>query len=339
MPENSPSSNASENSDPCDPPNMEDSDREAPAQHNTSPSRPQPLGKDPIPQDTHNSDVSSMPGEVEPALQAPPLMYHTNGVSLPSGPSFSQYGLQFPSLSTFGGLDTPMGSDPLFMHLLLGATPDATRYTGIDDMNGIVSTTNGEREIPHTPTSPQDVNPTIANVNSSAKHSVEAACDTTLGAGFFDGLNSLDFQAELGTSPSDTWSRDPSNLTRSLPIIRQEKSVQSPRYLINETDFEKIHGDASVQLGNPGPDRNLFELSELQQFIRSYVECFHIHLPFIHLPSFSPLDTPSPLILAMASIGALYRLRRRRAYDLFRLSETIVSLRIGHQFASWITVN
>ncbi|KAJ5200020.1 hypothetical protein N7472_005224 [Penicillium cf. griseofulvum] len=311
MPENSPSSDVSENSDPCDPPNMEDCDREAPALHNKLSSVPQPLGQDPLPQETQNSDVPSMPGEVESTLQAAPLMYHANGLSLPSSSSICHYGLQFPSLSPFGGHDTQMGSDPLFMHLLLGGTPNATRYTGIDDTNGIISTTNGEREIPPTSTSPQDVNPTIAGANPSAEHSIGAACGTTLGADFLDGLVSLDFQADLGTSPSDTWSRDPSNLTRSLPTIRQEKSVQSPRYLFNETVFEKIHSDASVELGNPDPDYNFFKLNELQQFIKSYIECFHVHLPFIHLPSFSPPDTPSPLILAMASIGALYRLRRR----------------------------
>ncbi|KAJ5249719.1 hypothetical protein N7489_000129 [Penicillium chrysogenum] len=284
MPENSPSSDASENPDPCDPPNMEDSDSEGPALHNISSSLPQPLGKGPLPQETQDNDVPSMPGEVESSLQVAPLMYHANGLSLPSGPSLYQYGLQFPSLSTVGGHDTPTGSDPLFMHLLLGGTPGATRYTGIDDINGVVSAPNGEREIPPTSTSSQDVNHT----NPAAEHPIGAACGTTLGDGFLDGLGSLDFQADLGTSPSHTWSRDPSNLTQSLPTILQEKSDQSPRYIINETDFERIHRDASVQLGNPDPDCNFFKLNELQQFIKSYIECFHIHLPFIHLPSFSP---------------------------------------------------
>ncbi|KZN89771.1 Transcriptional regulator [Penicillium chrysogenum] len=250
MPENSPSSNASENPDPCDPPNMEDSDSEGPALHNISSSLPQPLGKGPLPQETQDNDVPSMPGEVESSLQVAPLMYHTNGLSLPSGSSLYQYGLQFPSLSTVGGHDTPTGSDPLFMHLLLGGTPGATRYTGIDDINGVVSAPNGEREIPPTSTSSQDVNHT----NPAAEHPIGAACGTTLGDGFLDGLGSLDFQADLGTSPSHMWSRDPSNLTQSLPTILQEKSDQSPRYIINETDFERIHRDASVQLGNPDPD-------------------------------------------------------------------------------------
>ncbi|CAG8909741.1 unnamed protein product [Penicillium egyptiacum] len=324
MPENSPSSNASENSDPCDPTNMQDSRREAPALHNIPSSLPQPLGKDARSQDTQDSNAPSLPGEVGSTLQAAPLMYHVNGLSPPLGSSLRQDGLQFPSLSTFGDHGTPMGSDPLFMHLLLGGTPDSTRYTGIDGMNRTVLTTNGEREIPPTSASPQDVNLTIAGANPSSVHPM-AAWGTNPGAGFLEGLGPMDFQLDLGTSPSDTWSGDPSNLTRSLPTIRREKFVQSPQYLINETDFERIHKDASVQLGNSGPDCNFLKLNELQQFIKSYVECFHKHLPFIHLPSFSPLNTPSPLIFAMASIGALYRLKRRRAYDFFRLSETIQS--------------
>ncbi|KAM5374825.1 hypothetical protein ACJZ2D_006319 [Fusarium nematophilum] len=57
-----------------------------------------------------------------------------------------------------------------------------------------------------------------------------------------------------------------------------------------------------------------------QNLLSSYTECFHSHLPIIHLPTFDLNKVPSPLTISMCCIGALYRLDRRRARQLYELA-------------------
>ncbi|WAO90083.1 Hypothetical protein NCS54_00749400 [Fusarium falciforme] len=57
-----------------------------------------------------------------------------------------------------------------------------------------------------------------------------------------------------------------------------------------------------------------------QGFLSSYMDCFHGHFPIIHRPTFTSTTTPSPLLLIMCSIGALYRLDRRRAKSLYDIT-------------------
>ncbi|KPM43781.1 hypothetical protein AK830_g2765 [Neonectria ditissima] len=57
-----------------------------------------------------------------------------------------------------------------------------------------------------------------------------------------------------------------------------------------------------------------------QSYLSSYAMCFHCHFPIIHLQSLGLDKTPSPLILAICCIGALYRLDRSRAGYLYDLA-------------------
>jgi hypothetical protein len=151
-------------------------------------------------------------------------------------------------------------------------------------------------------------------------------------------LDTLNLQMDLGHSPVDVWSKNQDNLALNLPVISQEQPAPSPKNIIDEVGFEWLHNDASVRLGLSGP--RLFHVKELREFINSYIISFHQHLPFIHLPSFSPVNkfnTPSPLALAVASIGALYRLKRRRAHEFYELTEKMV--RISNQYYHTINHN
>jgi hypothetical protein len=51
----------------------------------------------------------------------------------------------------------------------------------------------------------------------------------------------------------------------------------------------------------------------LQKCLRSYIRSFHCHLPILHLTQILGSDTPSPLRLAICSIGALYLVDRKNA--------------------------
>lgn len=110
-----------------------------------------------------------------------------------------------------------------------------------------------------------------------------------------------------------------------LPRVLQESSVSLPRLQFNQAEYEALQYKIVDQLGNNGGLPQLASAMEIQRLLNNYIDCFHRHLPFLHLASLSPLETPSVLILAMSSIGALYRLDRKRSRGLFELATKIVS--------------
>ncbi|KAK7193216.1 hypothetical protein DPSP01_008183 [Paraphaeosphaeria sporulosa] len=102
------------------------------------------------------------------------------------------------------------------------------------------------------------------------------------------------------------------------------------RNLYNLQFTEEIHrricDDIRMRVTGLGlPETLLPTLMDLQQFFSGYLEGFHRHFPIIHLHSFDPYQVPSPLITAMCSIGAQYRLRREKAKNLFVLAGTMSS--------------
>jgi hypothetical protein len=143
-------------------------------------------------------------------------------------------------------------------------------------------------------------------------------------AGDYD-LHPFNLDIDLGQTPLEVWFQNSDNVTLHLPIITREPPGQSPKNILDDEGFDSIANDVSVRLGLPNPHKAPFTFREMQQFINSYIESFHPHQPFIHLPSVSFTKTPCPLILAMGSIGALYRLQRRRGYELYKLASQIVS--------------
>ncbi|KAJ5936002.1 hypothetical protein N7454_005300 [Penicillium verhagenii] len=137
--------------------------------------------------------------------------------------------------------------------------------------------------------------------------------------GHYD-LNFFNSNTESGLMPIDMWYKTSDALTLHLPRILCETPQKLSKEIIDDNGFEWIHTDASMRLGLSGSQSLLFSFKEVQEFTGTYIDSFQQHLPFIHLPSFSLVKTPCPLVLAMASIGALYRLKRRRAYQLHELA-------------------
>ncbi|KAF2176406.1 hypothetical protein K469DRAFT_678836 [Zopfia rhizophila CBS 207.26] len=119
---------------------------------------------------------------------------------------------------------------------------------------------------------------------------------------------------------------------KQLPQVQKEKCTDLPEFLFDEWVHKKICEDATNRMPTGELAEALFPtVNELQRFFSGYVECFHRHFPIIHLPSLDLTETPSPLIFAICSIGAQYRLDRRRAKNLFALAGTMSSyaLRAG----------
>lgn len=59
----------------------------------------------------------------------------------------------------------------------------------------------------------------------------------------------------------------------------------------------------------------------LRLFLGTYFDVFNVHLPLLHAPSFDPDAQPVGLLLAMAAVGALYRLERRAVGALYRAAD------------------
>lgn len=64
---------------------------------------------------------------------------------------------------------------------------------------------------------------------------------------------------------------------------------------------------------------------ELNEFLATYFNLFHHHLPFLHPESFKPSTAASPLLLAIMSIGALYTFNQEQAFLLHIGSKQLVN--------------
>ncbi|KAI1313490.1 DNA binding regulatory protein AmdX [Xylaria venustula] len=77
---------------------------------------------------------------------------------------------------------------------------------------------------------------------------------------------------------------------------------------------------------------------DLQRYVGSYLQYFHPHLPFLHIPTLS-FDMPPTttgrngtsggsgcLILSMAAIGALYEFERPQSRELFEMAKKMIQL-------------
>ncbi|KAH7013876.1 hypothetical protein EDB80DRAFT_569690 [Ilyonectria destructans] len=121
----------------------------------------------------------------------------------------------------------------------------------------------------------------------------------------------------------------------NLPLLREEKPASMPTFTVDHYIHASIAKDLAERLMPQHVAEEIPPPKVFQSFLSSYVECFHGHLPVIHLQTFCLKTTPSPLILAMCSIGALYRLDRRRARRLYDMTtKSIASAPVSYQHGS-----
>ena len=72
----------------------------------------------------------------------------------------------------------------------------------------------------------------------------------------------------------------------------------------------------------------------LTRFLEGYVSGFHEHLPFLHLPTLSPVDMAPELLLAMLAVGAQYRFESNRGYALWYAAKTVALEQIRRRHSS-----
>jgi hypothetical protein len=120
--------------------------------------------------------------------------------------------------------------------------------------------------------------------------------------------------------------------TQQIPRVQKEGHCELPDFKFNETIRKKIYEDARTRLPTGELVEALFPtVDDLNYFFSGYMQCFHRHFPILHLWSLDVKETPSPLVFAICSIGAQYRLSRQKAKNLFALAGTMSSyaLRAG----------
>lgn len=81
------------------------------------------------------------------------------------------------------------------------------------------------------------------------------------------------------------------------------------------------------------PEFSLPSRHTMTRYTATYFSGFHRHLPFLHVPTFSPAKCPIELILAMAAIGAQSNFDNDNAVMFFRTSHAIILERLRYRKA------
>ena len=72
----------------------------------------------------------------------------------------------------------------------------------------------------------------------------------------------------------------------------------------------------------------------LTRFLEGYITGFHEHLPFLHLPTLSPIDIAPELLLAILAVGAQYRFESTRGYALWFAAKAVSMEQIRRRHSS-----
>jgi hypothetical protein len=72
----------------------------------------------------------------------------------------------------------------------------------------------------------------------------------------------------------------------------------------------------------------------MTRYLRGYVQGFHEHLPFLHLPTMSIQESSIELLLAMAAVGTQYCFESERGVALFHSARAIANERIRRRDAN-----
>lgn len=72
----------------------------------------------------------------------------------------------------------------------------------------------------------------------------------------------------------------------------------------------------------------------LTRFLEGYISGFHEHLPFLHLPTLSPVDMAPELLLAILAVGAQYRFESNRGYALWYAARSVALEQIRRRRSS-----
>ena len=154
-----------------------------------------------------------------------------------------------------------------------------------------------------------------------------------------NGENSLEAKPSLQPDEGSTFSRFGSRLPSLQPETKEPQTHRSEHRSATEefdTSKQKTNWDVSDS------DRQVFasrlatfdtvlpkgfippSRHSLSRYLAGYVNGFHEHLPFIHVPTLQVSRSAPELVLALAAVGAQYRFENSRGIELFYAAKAVV---------------
>lgn len=154
-----------------------------------------------------------------------------------------------------------------------------------------------------------------------------------------NGEHSSDSKLGIPQEDTSTFSRFGSRLPSLQPESKEpDLSRPEPRSSIEEAEASKIKTtwdvsdsdrstfasklaafDSVMPKGFIPPSRH-----SLARYVAGYVNGFHEHLPFIHVPTLQVATSAPELVLALAAVGAQYRFENSRGIELFYAAKAVV---------------
>lgn len=133
------------------------------------------------------------------------------------------------------------------------------------------------------------------------------------------GTNTSVFTATLNPDAARAHDR---STHHGLPCVLEEKTDHVPQVDVDvdEASYQAVRDDVQNRSQHTLNLEAIVLRKDLSRFLKSYFDHFHRHLPIIHAPSLILAQCPSPLILGMSCIGALYRFDRRRAVRIYNMA-------------------
>jgi hypothetical protein len=146
---------------------------------------------------------------------------------------------------------------------------------------------------------------------------------------------------------------DPTSFSRfasRLPSLHLESAQDHEPRLLDEYSNSKIRPAWEV----PDADREIFvgkleafvdvlpkgfiapSKHSLSRYLAGYINGFHEHLPFMHIPTLSVASIAPELVLALAAVGAQYRFENKRGIEIFYAAKAVVIEQLRRREGCWM---
>ncbi|KIW14344.1 hypothetical protein PV08_07126 [Exophiala spinifera] len=114
----------------------------------------------------------------------------------------------------------------------------------------------------------------------------------------------------------------------SKPTLARTPFTKPPAPIFTEQMRTNLLNEIKERLTSKELTRfTLPSASALQKCIRTAIDSFHVHMPILHLQTMNFTSAPSPLVLIICAIGALYRLERKIAEQLYQKAYQLLAVR------------
>ncbi|KXH32852.1 hypothetical protein CSIM01_04345 [Colletotrichum simmondsii] len=117
--------------------------------------------------------------------------------------------------------------------------------------------------------------------------------------------------------------------------IHPANQVQRPRQVhclrpwkIEASAYSKILDEAQELRPELPSSFKLPSHRALSRFLEGYFRGFAVHLPFIHIVTFSATDIGLELLLSLTAVGALYRFEAASGYQIYNAARHLISWRL-----------